>query len=187
MPATSVRREPVHAYDLFDLDWELIGVYAVLLAILLASGVVIRAARKWRTSLRVTVKAVTWPIAILSALLLGIELLVPGRVTKSPAVFSPDRSKAARVRTADEGATGGDSTVDIFSNHGFSYTQVYWGEWESVGDQDLHWVSNSGLQITRRTDVSVQEHVYGDCSLYCALIWPCFPQGHPRMRHKMVV
>jgi len=129
-------------------NWWVIGLYTVLIAILLASGGVIRAARKWRKSLRVTAKVLTWPIAVLTALLLGIELLVPGCVTTSPPVFSPDRSKAARVRTADEGATGGDSSVEIFSNHGFSYTQVYWGEWESVRDQDLRWVSNSELQIT---------------------------------------
>jgi hypothetical protein len=129
-------------------NWEIIGVYAVLLAILLASGGVIRAARKWRKSLRVTATILSWPFAVLAILLLGLEFLVSGCETNAPPMYSPDHLKAARVETDDEGATGGNSQVVIFSNHGFTSAEVYWGEWKSVDAQDINWISNSELQIT---------------------------------------
>jgi hypothetical protein len=130
-------------------NWEIIGVYAVLLAILLASGGVIRAARKWRKSLRVTATILSWPFAVLAILLLGLELLLPSSSeTNSAPMYSPDHLKAAMVRTYDYGATGGDSMVEIFSGHGFSSTEVYWGEWGSVSTEDIHWAGDRELVIT---------------------------------------
>jgi hypothetical protein len=129
-------------------NWGIIGFYAVLLAILLASGGVIRAARKWRRSLRVTATILSWPFAVLAILLLGLELLTSGCETDSPPIYSPDHRKAAVIHTDDYGATGGDTFVEVFSHHGFSSTQVYWGEWESVRTEDIHWAGDRELVIT---------------------------------------
>ncbi|HEY2858118.1 MAG TPA: hypothetical protein VGJ21_06860 [Terracidiphilus sp.] len=70
-----------------------------------------------------------------------------GCVSFSPPIYSPDHQKAARVETDDEGATGGNTTVELFESHCWREQAVYSGGWRSVEPDGIHWLDNSHLRI----------------------------------------
>ena len=82
--------------------------------------------------------------AAMSLVLLGLVL---GCDSHSEPVLSPSGDKAARVETYDEGATGGNSGVAIYSHHGFSVHTVMYGSWHGVSSDDLRWLGDSTLEI----------------------------------------
>jgi len=129
------------------IEWWLVKRFAVLIALFLASCAGWWLVRNRRKSIRVAVVVLSSPVAVLSGLLLALQFLAVGCLSHSPPVYSPDRSQAARVRTDDEGATGGNSRVEIFWNHGFSSQEVYWGSWKSVDVKDLRWENNGSLNV----------------------------------------
>ena len=88
-----------------------------------------------------------YPFALLTGLLLILQVMAVGCLSYSPPLYSPDHLKAARIRTDDEGGLGGNTHVELFSNHGLSSTEVYWGGWLSVGLQDIRWLGNTELEI----------------------------------------
>jgi hypothetical protein len=130
------------------IEWWLVERFAVLIALLLASCAGWWLVRNRRKSIRVAIIILSSPVAILSGLFLSLQVLAVGCLSYSPPVYSPDRSQAVRVRTDDEGATGGNSHVELFWNHGLSSQEVYWGSWKSVDVKDLTWESNTTLKVT---------------------------------------
>jgi hypothetical protein len=55
---------------------------------------------------------------------------------------------AARIDEYNASGFGGaDSSVELFTSHGFESNVVYFGEWDSVGTGDLHWKGDSELEI----------------------------------------
>jgi hypothetical protein len=129
------------------IEWWVVRRFAILLALLVVSCAAIWFVRKRRRSLRIAIAIVGSPIAVLASLFLALQVLALGCLSYSNPVFSPDHSQAARVRTDDEGALGGNSSVELFSKHGLSATEVYWGRWTSVDVKDVRWVSDTDLDI----------------------------------------
>ena len=124
--------------------------------------------RNKRRSIRLLVIILSSPVAILAGLFLALQFLALGCRSYSSPVYSPDHSQAVRVRTDDEGATGGSSQVELFWNHGFSSEDVYSGGWKSVDVKNVEWEINSTLKLThystmylceisRRVKVSCQQ------------------------------
>jgi hypothetical protein len=132
---------------MFFIEWWVVRRFAILLALLAVSCVAIWLVRKQRRSLRIATAVLGSPIAVLATLFLGLQALAVGCLSYSEPVYSPDHRQAARVRTDDEGAIGGNSHVELFSKHGFSSTEVYWGEWRSVNAEDIRWLSDTELEI----------------------------------------
>ena len=129
------------------IEWWIVRRFIILImAIALCSGFIwaVRKKRKW---IRIPVTLLGSPIVILAALALGLQVLALGCLTYSAPVYSPNHEEAARVRTDDEGATGGNSHVDVFRHHGLVSQEVFWGQWKSVGPEDIHWISDSELEI----------------------------------------
>ena len=129
------------------IEWWLVQRFTLLIALLVASCTGWWLVRNKRKSIRVAVVIMSSPIAVLAGLFLALQFLALGCLSYSSPVYSPDHSQAVRVRTDDEGATGGNSHVDLFWNHGFSSKEVYWGGWKSVHVKDLKWESNSTLEL----------------------------------------
>jgi hypothetical protein len=121
--------------------------FAILIVLLVASCTGWWLVRNRRKSTRVAVIVLSSPVTVLAGLFWALQLMALGCLSYSSPVYSPDRSQAARVRTDDEGATGGNSHVDLFWNHGFSSKEMYWGAWRSVDAKDLKWQSNSTLEV----------------------------------------
>jgi len=63
------------------------------------------------------------------------------------AYLFPRWKTAVRTETSDQGAFGGDTVVVVYAAHGFNTKRVFFGGWRAVEDRDLHWLSNSELQI----------------------------------------
>lgn len=102
---------------------------------------------------KIAVRVLSTPVVILGILVLPLQWSALGGLSYSAPVFSPDRSRAARIRTADYGATGGESAVELFSLHGFRSDDVFYGAWKSVDLADLHWTGNSSLTIVYRGEL----------------------------------
>ena len=113
--------------------------------------------RNRHKAIRVAVIILSSPVAVLAGLFLALQLLALGCLSYSSPVYSPDRSQAVRIRTDDEGATGGNSHVELFWNHGFSSKEVYSGGWKSVDVKDLKWESNSMLDLRHDSPMYVCE------------------------------
>jgi hypothetical protein len=75
-------------------------------------------------------------------------LVLPWPHIYSVPVYSPSRTMAARIDEYNASGFGrADSSVELFTSHGFESKVVYFGEWDSVGIDDLHWKSESELEI----------------------------------------
>jgi len=129
------------------IEWWIVRRLVILItAIALCSGFV-WSVRGKRKRIKVPVMLVGSPVVILAALALALQVLAAGCLSYSAPVYSPSHSEAARVRTDDEGGLGGNSHVDVFRHHGLDSQEAYWGEWRSVGPEDIHWVSDTELKI----------------------------------------
>ena len=139
------------------IEWWLVKRFTVLIALLLVSCAGMWFVRKKRNPLRLVTMILGSPVAVLAGLFLGLQFLALGCLSYSSALYSPDHTHAVRVRTDDEGATGGNSHVEMFWNHGFSSQDVYWGQWKSVGIYDLQWENNSTLDVRHDSPMYVCE------------------------------
>ena len=102
-----------------------------------------------RPFIRIPARIVSVVVCLLSFTAMSLVLLVLllGCDSHLQPVLSPSGDKAARVETDDEGATGGNSGVAVYSHHGFSVHTVMYGDWRGVSREDLRWTSDSALEI----------------------------------------
>ena len=131
-------------FHLDDLAWAV-----SIIAILLCCTFLIWATRKkrlWIRNLGLFSGASVGSVASLLLLLFVLEL-ASGCNTHGTPIYSPDRKSAALVWTYDAGATGGGTSVRVYSTHGLRTSRVYTGPWESVGDNSLEWNDVSHLTI----------------------------------------
>jgi hypothetical protein len=143
------------------IDWEIVG--ETTLALLLIAGGVIgfRSARKlrWRTA-RFGIRLMCMPLAG-AGTLLGLLLLLStfsGCESISAPIYSPSLRAAVRVENFDYGATGGDTSVEVYWARGFRDAEVFSGAWKAVEPADVHWISESELRIDYRADGATDEH-----------------------------
>jgi hypothetical protein len=138
------------------VDWGevRIGIAAVLLMIAVFGLV------RWSQRKRKVFKVFTWvtsiPMGALSVLLTLFLLMDQGCETAHPAVYSPDHASAVRVLDWDVGATGGGTSVRVYTDHGFVTNRVYAGGWQSVDGRSVRWLDNRSLEIYY--DPSFREH-----------------------------
>jgi hypothetical protein len=154
------------------IEWWLVCRFAILFGVLILACISIWLVRRRRRLVRIVVAVIGSPIAVLAALLLGLQALPLGCLSYSAPIYTPDHTKAARVRTDDEGATGGNSQVEIFWNHGFSAEDVYWGEWRSVDGPDIRWISNNSVEI-------IHDDPMYDCHSTPNIAVRCIPRIKP--------
>lgn len=105
------------------------------------------------------VRKKTWPIRVpvqlvcalvgLSGVLGWLFILALGSpdVYSTP-VYSPNGAMAVRIDDFNAGGLGGAyDNVELFTAHGLDSKIVFSGDWKSVERANLHWKSNSELEI----------------------------------------
>jgi len=130
----------------FVWDFAYIGVFLGIQAFLIWVFFRSTRQRNWlKNALRVTSTISFLIVTLFAALMVSCDITQP---RPSDLIYSPDRSHAARIYLADEGATGGETWVKMFSMYGLRSSFVYGGEWMSISRADLHWNDNTALTIT---------------------------------------
>lgn len=95
-----------------------------------------------------TLQLLSVPVGALGALFALLTWGASGCQSYSTPLYSPNGKMAARIRTADEGALGGGTSVELFSAHGLDTNQLFQGGWRSVQPGDVRWTSDSELTIS---------------------------------------
>lgn len=132
---------------MFFIEWWLVQRFLfAALAIALALFLFWKAEKRSRPTKWVA-RLLCTPVVILGILFLILEWSALGCLSYSAPVFSPDRRMAARIRTDDEGALGGSSSVELFSMHGLEREDLFVGGWKSVRPDGIRWADKSGLTI----------------------------------------
>ena len=130
-------------------SWPEIRFWIVALSVCALSSVAFYRVRSKRPLIRIPTRVASVLTCFLSFAIMSLALLglLIGCNSHSEPILSPSGDKAARVETDDEGATGGNSGVAIYTDHGFSVHTVMYGSWLGVDRDDLHWIGDSALEI----------------------------------------
>jgi hypothetical protein len=98
--------------------------------------------------LRIGVRLLCLPIGLIGSLAGVLLLAASGCSSYSAPIYSPSGKLAVRVQSSDEGATGGNTTVQLYWAHGLRTRTVFWGGWQAVQPTGVRWVSDSELRIS---------------------------------------
>jgi hypothetical protein len=130
------------------VEWWLLGricLGLLMIALPVFSSWVVR---KKRWPVRIPVRILSALTALCGVFFWLIGLALPSPRFYSAAVYSPNRKTAARIDDYNaSGLGGGDTSVELFTFHGLKCDIVYFGEYKSVGANDLQWKSDSELEI----------------------------------------
>jgi hypothetical protein len=130
-------------------NWDLIGSVAICIAVIGCVSASIWAVRRKRLAIKVPVIAVGIPISLVGVLFLSLLVLgeLMGCQTDSAPIYSPSHKAAVRVEDWDAGATGGDTDVRVYEEHGLRVTIALSGGWKFVQADDIKWLDDSHLLI----------------------------------------
>jgi len=158
---------------MFFIEWWLVR--RIVTEVLMFAGAVALfvSVRNKRWPLRIPVRVFSLPLMLIGLLLLCLQWMAMGCISYSHPVYSPNHRMAARVRDGDGGATGGESTVELFDSHGLHQEDVYSGGWKSVEERDIHWTDNTHLIIEYD---NVSEH---KCEKSSRITLECRPRLEP--------
>lgn len=130
------------------IEWWLIWRFIAGVLITLLAVFAFWAVEKRRLALQLPIRILSIPVAASGSLFALLTWGVSGCLSYSTPIYSPNHRNVARIRTDDEGATGGNTSVEIISFHGLKNEDVFWGSWRSVEPADIRWVGDSELAIT---------------------------------------
>ena len=119
------------------IGWAIASVVAALCVLAFLS------IRKKRALIRRTVRGVAIAVFLIDAVF--VSVLIDSDTSYSTAVFSPDRTMAARVIYTDDGRER-DASVEVFRKHGFSRGTVYEARPLLQPDQ-IHWLDAKNLWL----------------------------------------
>ena len=137
------------------------GVIAIGLALVAASICGFAYARKLRNKpMQIAIRIVCFPLGAVASLAVLLFMAGWGCISHSPPIYSPSGIMAARIEDADEGAIGGETSVELFSAHGFRKQTLYVGEWKSVQRSDIQWNNDTELVIHYSTSYNPHSHCY---------------------------
>lgn len=146
---------------MFFIEWWLVERFCLSLLMMAAAVFLVWRARTSRSPAPWFLPWVSWPLALLGALLLLVSVVAAASENFSAPVFSPDGKMAARVRTFDEGMLGSASDIELFRAHGLSSGLIFDGPWQSVDASSLRWTGNNQLEILYKENVFYCASVYG--------------------------
>jgi hypothetical protein len=131
------------------IEWYPILVNCILFGLLGIAAFIFWSVRRKRAVLRLPLRLVAFALALCPVFMLLIAWTFPNPNSHSMPVYSPDRKSAARVWNYDPGPLGrADSSVQIFTAHGFLSRTVFHGEWQSVKPENIRWTSDTRLEIS---------------------------------------
>lgn len=165
------------------IDYSLILIYTIpIVAILLGIGAYWKLRDTRRSLIRTIARFGAIGVASIGCLVLLLVFCV-GRLTatvRSAPAFSADHKSAVRVIDDDYGATGGDTSVTIYTNYGLRSRDVLNGDWKIVEAQDVHWLNNSELLIEYPTDTGYARPV---CNNLDNIKVTCRPSARRALRN----
>jgi hypothetical protein len=130
------------------VEWWLIGRVCLglfLIIVLPVFGFWVVRNKPW--PVRIPVRVLSALIMLCGGFLWFIVLSLPGN-SYSAAAYSPNKKTAVRIADYNASGLGGaDTSVELFTFHGLERDVVYFGEWKSVGTDDLRWRNDSELDI----------------------------------------
>lgn len=133
---------------MFFLDWWFVIAIAIGLVLVAASVCGIAYAKKLKSrSARIAMRLVSLPVGAIASLAVLLFVAASGCVSHSIPIYSPSAKMAVRIEDSDGGATGGETSVELFWAHGFREQAVYFGEWETVRQSDIQWNGDTDLVI----------------------------------------
>jgi len=135
---------------MFFIEWWLVRRFCFGLLMVPVAALGFWAIRKKALIVRLPVQLISVPVALLGVLFALLTWQASGCQSYSVAIYSPNGKVAARVRTDDEGGLGGNTHVELFTAHGLLTDEVYWGLIGSVDAENLHWKTDSDLEILYR-------------------------------------
>jgi hypothetical protein len=146
---------------MFFMEWFRVGSIAIGLGLLAACICGFTYARKLRNKpIRIAIRIVSVPLGAIASLAVLLLIAGSGCVSHSTPIYSPSGELAARIEDADEGATGGETAVELFWAHGFRKQTVYEGEWKPVQQSDIQWNSDTDLVIHYSAAYKPDYHCY---------------------------
>jgi hypothetical protein len=134
---------------MFFLNWWRFG--AVVVALLIAGFSIYGFAGAAKISgrwLRIGVRSLCLLLGAIGSLAGVLLLAASGCVSYSAPIYSPSGKLAVRVESDDEGATGGNTTVQLYWAHGFRTSTIFWGDWQAVRPTQVRWINDSELRIS---------------------------------------
>jgi hypothetical protein len=133
---------------MFFVEWEFLQVVSCCFLLTGLSLWGLRYARNLsRLLFRVGLRFLCIPIGALASLLAVLLIAAAGCNSHSNPIYSPSKKLAVRITDSDGGATGGETSVDLYWAHGFREQSLYSGEWKSVKPSDIQWKSDTELTI----------------------------------------
>jgi hypothetical protein len=143
------------------INWWVVGETTLALLMITIGVIGFRKARTFRRWVaRFGIRLVCVPLAGMGTLF-GLLLLLTtasGCESVSAPIFSPSGRTAVRIYDVDGGATGGDTSVEVFWARGFRQANVFSGPWKAVEPADIHWISDSEVRINYRADGPADEY-----------------------------
>jgi hypothetical protein len=136
-----------------QVGWWHVELLAICLLMTTGGIVMFRFVRDKGRTIRIPVRFFSIIFAVSGALCLLLFLFFsgfPNPNTYSSPVYSPNRKMAARIRDYNlSGFGGADSSVELFSAHGFRSKMVFFGEFKSI--DDAQWLDDHRLKVRYHT------------------------------------
>jgi hypothetical protein len=132
------------------LNQRAIGIVGGCIVAMLAGAFAFRLVRRRQALLRVPIRLTSALVVVCCFLIIGMVGCVSLFTTSSRPIYSPDHRHALLVVDSDEGALGGSTGVELYSDHGLHSDWVYQGQWKTVQAGDVRWMSNSEIVLSHR-------------------------------------
>jgi hypothetical protein len=132
------------------LNYGAIGIVGGCLAAIFTSVYAFRLASRRHPGLRIPIRLTSALIVVFCSLIVGMVGCVSLLTTSARPIYSPDRRHALLIVDTDEGALGGTTCVELYSDHGLHSDWIYQGQWRTVQTGDVRWANNTEVILSHR-------------------------------------
>jgi hypothetical protein len=133
---------------MLTFSWWIVGEWSAAVTMILVAVVGLRLARKLPgLAFRILARIASAVLGLVGSLLASLMLAFSGCRSHSEPIYSNSGTMAVRIDNADEGATGGETSVELFWAHWLGQKTVFVGPLGSVEATDIQWEGDSKLSI----------------------------------------
>jgi hypothetical protein len=132
------------------LNYRAIGIVGGCIAAILTCVYAFRLVSRRQPLLRIPIRLTSALVVVCCSLIVGMVGCVSLFTTSSRPIYSPDRRHALLIVDSDEGALGGSTCVELYSDHGLHSDWIYQGQWKTVQSGDVRWVNNTDVILSHR-------------------------------------
>jgi hypothetical protein len=130
------------------IEWWLVRLSCMIVLMLTTGACGIWLVRTKRWPIRLPVRLLSSLLVLAGVVGAVFFLGFPNPNSYSVPVYSPNGKMAARVCEYNASGFGAaDSSVELFTAHGFKSRLVFFGEYRSVEIENVRWTSDSELEV----------------------------------------